>query len=73
MGLKIQNIDEINLFFEERGCKLIKERKDNFGKIEKKLRFADDKWFLYALFSEYQKRGNIVTGKHYDAINKYKS
>jgi hypothetical protein len=69
MGLKIQEIPQINRFFERKGIPLKKLKKDE---PEKTLRFADDKWFLYHVFSEWQLRGMIATGRHYDSIKNYK-
>lgn len=69
MGLKIQEIPQINRFFERKGITLKKLKKNE---PEKTLRFADDKWFLFHIFNEWQRRGEIATGRHYDSINTYK-
>lgn len=71
-GSNIQEIDQINMFFERKGCKLKKIKCDKFGFSKKRLRFADDKWFIRQIFLEFQNRGQIVTGRHYDSINNYK-
>lgn len=69
MGLKIQEIPQINRFFERKDITLRKLKKNE---PEKTLRFASDKWFLFHVFYEWQNRGRITTGRHYDSIHKYK-
>ena len=66
-SMRIENTHKINDFF----------KKKNISKINKKvnpkenLNFVDEKWFIYEIFSEYMKRGNIISGKCFDSIRNY--
>lgn len=75
-SMEIQNIDKINEFFKKKRCKLKKIKRSKFDKYfppVPKIQFADSKWFIRTVFDEHQKRGNIVSGRHYESIKNNKS